>query len=697
METSRPSAPAQARHPRRRRWPWLGVPAAVAVAVAMLVPPARAGSGLPVTSGPTGLTPVAGAFCSGPSAPQTALAPRGVLWDGQGGFWVSVSDSVHAEVCHVDAAGHPTLAAGDGTPGYLPPPLGDDVAATGAELYGPAGLAVAGGDLYIADSWNGRVRRVDQAGIITSQATGLRRPTSVAPDGAGGLYIADSLANQVLHQDRFGVVTLFAGSGLGAYGGDGGPAAAAGLNRPTAVAVGPGGVVYVADTNDNRIRAVNRSGIIYTVAGRGATGYTGDGGPAAAATLDAPAGMAFDGHQDLYFADSGNAVVREVTPDGRIHTVVGNGTRGSAGDGGPAGAAELTWPVDVSSDPAGALLIADSGAARVREVIDGQISTVAGNGTLGLSGDGGPAADAPLSEPLGVATGPGGVYIADSWDRAVRLVAPDGTITTLSGAFTFPVAVAVDGVGDVYVADYANRVLEIPASGGAPRVVAGTGAAGYSGDGGPATAATLRFPSGLALDGAGDLFIADSGNNVIRQVDRSGRISTYAGTGHRTDTLHPLGDGGPARLATFSNPQGLFVNGSGALLVADRNNQRIRTVAPDGTVRTLAGSGHIGWTPDGTSAADAAFNFPAGVALDTMGDVLVADAGNCVVRSIDAQTAAVSTVAGLPPARNGSPTCGYAGAEATRILFDPTAVALGPQGTVYVADSLNDRVRSFVP
>ena len=278
------------------------------------------------------------------------------------------------------------------------------------------------------------------------------------------------------------------------YSGDGGPANAAQLNNPAGVAVDGAGNLYIADTDNNLIRKVSANGIISTVAGNGVpdpgllgygnSGYSGDGGPATAATMNWPTGVAVDGAGNLYIADSGNNVIRKVSHDtGKISTVAGNGVSGFSGDGGRATSASLWSPDSVAVSSAGTLYIADTGNTRVRKVsAGGRISTVAGNGDsvfLGRGGNGGPARSAVLSNPVGVALdSAGNFYISDSANGRILKVNPAGTIST----------------------------------------VAGNGNSGYSGNGGPATRAQLNGPADVTLDSAGNLYIADSANNVVREV-----------------------------------------------------------------------------------------------------------------------------------------------------------------------------------
>jgi sugar lactone lactonase YvrE len=327
--------------------------------------------------------------------------------------------------------------AGLGTQGFS----GDGGQATSAQLNYPAGGAVdAQGNLYIADNSNHRVRKVSPAGVITTvagdgvpgyggdggQATSamLDFPDGVAVDAHGDVFIADSLNNRVREVSPAGVITTVAGNGIAGYSGDGGQATSAELDNPTGVAVGPGGVLYIADEANERIREVHANGIITTAAGTGVTGFAGDGGPAGSAELNTPLSVATDSEGDLYIADASNWRVRKVDANGTITTVAGNGIAGFSGDGGQATSAEISLPRGVAVDPAGNVYIADLSNYRVRKVTpDGRIGSIAGNGILGFSGDGGQALSAELGSVYGVATDAGGdVFVFDSSNQRVREV-----------------------------------------------------------------------------------------------------------------------------------------------------------------------------------------------------------------------------------------------------------------------------------
>jgi hypothetical protein len=307
----------------------------------------------------------------------------------------------------------------------------------------------------------------------------------VSSDGAGGFLIADTDNQRIRRVDASGIITTFAGNGTQGFFGDGGPATQAWLNNPSGVTSDGTGGFLIADAFNNRIRRVDASGIITTVAGNSSQGFSGDGGPATQASLRYPSAVASDGAGGFLIAD--NNRIRRVDANGMITTVAGNGQHGFSGDSGFATQAELNGPSGVISDGTGGFLIADTGNSRIRRVdASGTITTVAGNGLGGYSGDGGPATQAQLAYPTGISPdGVGGFLIADSSNNRVRRVDASGIITT----------------------------------------VAGNDDSGFSGDGGPATQAQLYYPAGVASDGEGGFFIADYYNNRIRRVFNAGFLN----------------------------------------------------------------------------------------------------------------------------------------------------------------------------
>lgn len=354
-----------------------------------------------------------------------------------------------------------------------------------------------------------------------------------------------------------GVIETVAGNGISGFSGDGGPATQGSLSYPWGVSVDGLGNLYIADAANNRIRKVDGNGMITTVAGNGINGFSGDGGPATQASLSGPSGVAVDNVGNLYIADYANYRIRKVDGNGIITTVAGNGNNGFSGDGGPATQASLSPVRDVAVDRFGNLYISDTYNDRIRKVdVNGYITTVAGNGTRFFSGDGGPATQASISYPHGV---------------------------------------SVDGLGNIYFADVSNsRIRKVDAN-GIITTVAGNGISGFSGDGGPATQASLYSSLGVTVDGRGNLYIIDSGNQRVRKVDGNGVITTVAGNG----TQGFSGDGGSATEARLSWPAYGTVDKLGNLYIGDNSNHRVRRVEippsitavdpPDGAVEVPLG------------------------------------------------------------------------------------------------------------
>ena len=329
--------------------------------------------------------------------------------------------------------------AGGGSPGFS----GDGGAATAALLNGPSAAAIdPAGNLYVADTYNQRIRKVTPNGAITTIAgngtegdTGdggpatsatLAIPLGVSVDASGSILIADAFNNRIRKVDPNGTITTIAGNGTAGFSGDNGPATGARLNGPASVTTDTVGNLFVADTENHRIRKVAPNGTITTIAGNGTAGFSGDNGPATAAQLNNPSDVALDANGNLIIADNQNHRIRKVAPNGTITTIAGNGTAGFSGDNGPATAAQLNNPSDVAPGPSGSLYIADTANNRVRRLsADGTISTIAGNGTSGFSGDNSWATSAGLANPTGLAVdGTGNIYIVDSDNHRVRRMGP---------------------------------------------------------------------------------------------------------------------------------------------------------------------------------------------------------------------------------------------------------------------------------
>jgi hypothetical protein len=608
-------------------------------------------------------------------------------------------------------AGDITTVAGGG--------VSDGGPATNAPLAWPEGIAVdTSGNLYIADTENHRIRKVAPTGTITTVAgngtpgfsgdggpatqAALNSPQAVAVDASGNVYIADGV--RIRKVAPTGTITTVAGNGTAGFSGDGGPATSAPLAWPQGVAVDTSGNLYIADTENHRIRKVAPTGTITTVAGNGTPGFSGDGGPATQANLDRPYGLAVDGAGNLAIADSGNNRIRSVTSAGVITTVAGNGTAGFSGDGGPATEAALYSPGSVAVDSSGNIAIGDWVNNRVRVMSpSGTISTLAGNGIRGFSGDGGPAVDAAIGVPRGLAVDAAGVlYIAGN--NRIRSVTPSGVITTVAGNGTpgfsdgggqatnatlghpgvadGPVAVAVDGSRNIYVADPSNsRIRKVTAS-GAISTVAGTGVDGFYEDGSPAGTARINSPRGMAVDASGTLYFAEVNAHQVSKVTAAGVISRVAGGFSGFS-----GDGGPAAQAALNYPRSVAVDQVGNLYIADTGNHRIRKIAPSGTITTVVGNGTPGFSGDGGPAIQAALNFPMAVAVDQAGNLFIADYLNNRIRKVN-QAGVISTVAGTS-----TPVSGDGGPATSAVLSDPSALAVDTSGNLYIAEYGTNRIR----
>jgi trimeric autotransporter adhesin len=479
--------------------------------------------------------------------------------------------------------------------------------------------------------------------------------------------------------------------------GDGGAATAAQFGTIKGIAVDGRGNLYIADTDHDQIRQVNAAGVVSVAAGTGTAGYSGDGGPAAAAQLNLPYGVAVDAAGYVYVADYGNSVVRRIAPDGTIRTYAGNGQAGYSGDGGQATSARILSPRNVAVDAAGNLYISEFGGHHVRKVApNGIITTVAGTGIAGYSGDGGPATAAQLHSPAGLAIDRyGALYIADSGNGCVRVV-QNGVISTRGNYLAGMVGVAVGADQTLYSALAGPAVWELNAAAGSQwYVAAGGNGAGFSGDGGSPLEAKLSAASDLALTAQSNLFVADGARvREIANLLTEPIIQTVAGD----DYLTSVGDGGPATSAILENPAGLALDASGNLYIADSGNNRVRRVNSAGVIQTIAGTG-TGYTgQDGVAATQSNVWAPMGVALGPAGNLFLADTGNHRIRVVNAGGVIFSFAGtGLTPyngqASGAPPSLQADGLPALQVnLWAPRDVCVDRSGAVFIVDTNNNRV-----
>jgi sugar lactone lactonase YvrE len=477
-------------------------------------------------------------------------------------------------------------------------------------------------------------------------AAGLERPCGLAIDRDGALYIAEG--RRIRKVLPSGTITTFAGSGSTLSGGDGGPAVSAGMQPACApLTFDAAGSLYFGD--GSRVRRVTPDGIISRFSGSGAgfiAGYSGDGGLAANATLNSPQGVSSDNVGNLYIGDAGNFRLRKVdAATGIINTVAGSGEGESSGDGGVASNANLGFPFGLAFDQAGNLYV--SGNSRIRKIDpSGTISAYAGNGMSGYSGDGGAATQASIHGSRLAADGAGNLYLTDSAAYRVRMVSAsgimwliagnghpqfsgDGGRATLAGIGSLSAAVP-DRAGNLYIGDGNSRIRKVTAE-GIISTIAGTGQYSSTGDGGAATAATLRTSDDLAFDSAGNLYFADVNAYVIRKITPGGIISTYAG---RADDGGFSGDGGQATAAKLSGPSALVIDSLDNLYFTDRQAFKIRKVTPAGLISTVVGNGQPGFSGDGGFATSASFRSADALALDAAGNLYFSDSGNRRIRKV---------------------------------------------------------------
>src|SRR5438270_4927187 len=601
------------------------------------------------------------------------------------------------------------------------------IPAIDAALYNPYGTAVDGaGNVYIA-VWNAhRVFKVTTStGIITvvagngaqgyagdgvtggAASASLYHPYAVAVDATNNVYIADQYNCVIRKVDSTKTITTIAGiPGSCGESGDGGKATSAQIYYPQGVGVDTLGNLYIGNQNECDVRKVILStNIISTAAGNHTCGYTGDGGAATAAELSTVSGVATDASGNIFIADTGNCVIREVTKaTGKISTVAGNHTCSYNGDGGLATSAEMNQIFGIAVNGT-KVTIGDYYNQRVRQfTVGGNITTVAGNGTActGVCGEGGPATSAQLDGPVGVATtGAGTIYFANNSNYAVDSFTVGGNLNRVAGNHSptvetlingappsgvilmNPYGVVSDTAGNIFVADINNyMVRESVKSSGLVNFFAGNGTYGYTGDGGPATSAELRQPYGVAKDSAGNVYVADTVNCLIRQVTAAGTISTFAGV---VVSGNPqcgyTGDGGAATSAKLYYPYGVAVDSKNAVYVADYQNSVVRKIS-GGTITTIAGIGQTaGFKGDGGPATNALLYNPTAVAVDPAGNVFIADYNNCRIREVSASTGIINTVAG-----NG--TCGFTGdGQATsNAIGYPQGVAVDANDNLFISD-----------
>lgn len=617
-------------------------------------------------------------------------------------------------------AGPPT-AGGEGIPALQVPLVAPESAVIGS-----------GANIVIADTGGARVRLVDGVTQLVTTLAGssgagfsgdgtpavaatLLQPGGVARDANNVVYIADTGNDRIRRVDPVTrVIATIAGVGSAGLGGDGGPATAAQLDGPTGIVVAPNGTLYFSDTRNHVVRAIG-GGQITRVAGTGTAGSGGDGGAATAAQLSSPRGLALDASGALLVADSGNHAVRRVVPGGSITTVAGTlGTPGLGAEKTAALGSALRAPAGVCVVGA-AVYVSDTGNNRVRRFEEGStIETVVGSltGVAGFTGDNGPAVAALIAQPTGLSPdGLGGVIIAATGNNRIRRLDATGFIETVAGSgspdaqsfgdgdlavnaqFKDPCQLALGPDGSVYVGDDQGHRVRRFKPGETISTVAGTGFPGYSGDGGAATSAQLSAPFAVSVDRNGILFIGEEGNAVIRAVNFAGTITTVMGGGSGPD--------GVATMTSMGNPEAIRCRRSvDELLVPDLANHTVRRLSYtvdaqgnvlNGTTDTVAGvSGQAGYFGDLGLASSALLSAPFDLDEDQSGNIYLLDQFAAVVRKFQ--------IGGMITTIAGDGTCAFAGDGGPALSCQMCAFYIAYDTAtdfIYVTDFLNNRVRRF--
>jgi PKD repeat protein/sugar lactone lactonase YvrE len=605
--------------------------------------------------------------------------------------------------------------AGDGTGGYG----GDGNLAVSAILNQPGGIALDSlGNLYIADLGNNRIRKINTStGIISTiagngtsgfggdgaaaTAANLYRPSSVAVDRSGNIYIADTYNGRIRKvAATTGIISTIAGNGISSgYG-------YFALNTsidPDALAIDNSGNLFIVETYKHTIWKVSlNTGIILRVAGNGIMGNSGDGGAADDANLWYPYGVAVDSSGNLFIADFGNSIIRKVNANTGIITTLGFAYISDS-------IASIGRPVGLTLNSSGDLYISSNSRIFKLSASTNIVSTLAGTGgTGGYTGDGGAANTSCLNNPNSIVVDTlGNLFIADYNNQRIRKVnATNGVITTIAGTgklgysgdsvtaniatFRYPLSVALDRLGNLFIVDQGNngRIRKVTASTGIISTVAGNGTYGSGGDGLAATVSYLYYPTCVTLDCSGNLLIAEGLNNRIRKINAgTGIISTVAGNGTNSN----LGDSGAAIYAFLKYPKGVSVDVSGNIYIADYFDHRIRKVnANTGIITTVAGNGQSQDGGDGSLATAANLFAPSSVAVDVLGNLYIASYNK--IRKVNVITGIISTVAG-----NGIPGFSGDGALAKDAnLFDPTGLNFDKFGNLYIADFGNNRIRKIM-
>jgi sugar lactone lactonase YvrE len=637
--------------------------------------------------------------------------PWGVAADSSGNLYVADTDN-HTIRKITIGGGVSILAGVAGVSGSV------DGTGGGALFYQPQGVAVdAAGNIYVADTGNHTIRKITSLGTVTTLAglagnTGstdasgssarFYEPEGIAVNSAGTLiYVADTWNHTIRQITSAGAVSTLAGS-AGNYGTNNGTGTSAQFNQPQGIAVDGAGNLYIGDTGNQMIRKVTSAGVVTILAGSsgnyGSTDATGS-----SASFWGPQSVALDGSTNLYVADSFNNTIRRVTPAGVVTTLAG--TAGAPGTADGTGTAARFWqPQGVALDSAGNIFVADSANGTIRKIASGAVvTTLAGSPSTGSAdGTGG---NARFYGPCGAAIdGDGNSYVADTANGTIRKITVAGVVSTLAGSagnfgstdatgssarFNCPQGIALDTSGNAYVADTANHTIRKITSGGAVTTLAGSAGTNGIADGSGSNA-RFNAPQGLTVDISGNVFVADTWNHTIRKVTAAGVVTTLAGLPGYYGNLDSGTTGNGTNVARFSSPSGVAVDVAGNVFVADTGNHAIRKVTSAGVVSTLAGLPGVWGSDDGTNAS-ARFYLPQDIAVDASGNLYVLDSGNHTLRVVApvGTNWVVTTVAGMPDVTGSADGTG----NNARFCY-PAGIGMNNVGTLSIADWGNNTIRA---
>jgi sugar lactone lactonase YvrE len=636
--------------------------------------------------------------------------PWGVAADSAGNIYVADTDN-HT-IRKITPAGIVTNFAGQ--PGVSGNANGTG---TNALFNQPQGIAVDGSNnLYITDTGNHTIRKITSLAVVstlagsagisgTNNGTGssarFYEPEGIAVNSGGTLiYVADTWNHTIRQITSAAVVTTLAGTATTPGSADGLGLAAL-FNEPQGIALDGSGNLWVSDTGNQTIRKITPAGLVSTFAGTAGT-FGSVNANGTNASFYGPTGIALDSSLNIYVADTLNYAIRKISPAGDVTTFAGlAGVLGSLDA--TASAARFRLPQGLGIDTGGNLFLADTANSTIRKISPAAVvSTFAGTASTGSTDATG--SNARFYWPSGVALDySGNAYVADTANHTIRKVTAAGMVTTLAGLaatpgtndgpasnarFAAPQGVAVDSSGNVYVADTANHLIRKINSIGTVTTIAG-GTNGWSD--GTGLSAEFSSPQALAVDTSGNIFVADTGNHVIRKIASGGIVSTIAGLPGSSGNIDGTGDNTGTNMARFNSPGGIAIDGSGNLFVADTRNHTVRKVTPAGVVSTLAGLPGVPGNLDGTNNT-ARFSFPRGISLDPSGNIYVVDSGNHTIRQLSAfgTNWSVTTVAG-------SGFTGSAdGTGASAQFFYPAGISINSSGLLAIADFGNNLIRAGV-